>query len=178
MALSPRDGLARCLATGLYLSYIPVRLLDAAAGAWRPGWMHSRRWTGSGLVGTLEGLVLAPLLPGAPLPLGLFLTGAVAVACWACGRAEAAFGVHDDPRIVLDEVVGFWTAIAFLPPKAWVWAAAFVLFRILDATKLPPAGWLERLPGGLGIVADDVGAGLLTNAALRAGLCFVPQFGL
>jgi len=177
------DRLAVLLATGLYLSYIPSQLLGVLAGGgpgpagfW--GWAQGRRWTGAGLLGTLAGLALAPFLPGEPLRLGIFLACAAAAACWLCGRAERAFGVHDDPRIVLDEVVGYWTAIAFLPARWSVWIAALVLFRVLDAAKLPPYGRLDRLPGGLGVVADDVGAGIVANVVLRVWLAFVPCFGL
>ncbi|MDD5628865.1 MAG: phosphatidylglycerophosphatase A [Elusimicrobia bacterium] len=141
-------------------------------------WARGRRWTGAGLLGTFAGLILAPLLPTAPVSFGLFWAGAAGAACWLCGRAEKVFGVHDDPRIVLDEVVGFWTAIAFLPPRLPVWMAAFILFRALDACKLPPWVWLERLPGGLGVVADDVGAGVATNIVLRVLIWLVPWFGL
>ena len=193
------DGAAVCLATGLYLSYIPSTLLGALSRAkffeWAQGrrgvepgraavpaairrCVGERRWTGAGLMGTCEGLFLAPLLPAAPLRFGAFWACAVAASCWLCDRAEKAFGVRDDPRIVLDEVVGFWTAIAFLPPRLPVWMAAFVLFRILDAWKLPPWSWLERLPGGLGVVADDVGAGVAANIGLRVLLRCVPWFGL
>jgi len=173
MALGFADRLTVCLATGLYLSYIPSKL----SGAFRK-YVSEPRWTGAGFVGTCLGLVLTPLLPATPLRFGVFWAGAVAAACWLCGRAEGVFGVHDDPRIVLDEVVGFWTAIAFLPPKPAVWIAGLVLFRVLDTLKLPPYGWLERLPGGLGVVADDVGAGVAANIGLRVLIRCVPWFGL
>ena len=172
------DGAAVCLATGLYLSYIPSTLLGALSRAKLFQWARGRRWTGAGLMGTFEGLVLAPLLPATPLRFCAFWTCAVAASCWLCDRAEKVFGVRDDPRIVLDEVVGFWTAIAFLPPRLPVWMAAFVLFRVFDSWKLPPWSWLERLPGGLGVVADDVGAGVAANIGVRVLLRSVPWFGL
>lgn len=159
------DRLAVLLATGLYLSYIPSKLI----GGQGPAWAQRRRWTGAGFIGALEGLALMPLLPAAPGRLAAFLIAAAALACWLCGRAEKVFGVHDDTRIVLDEVVGFWTTVAFLPRSAsWPWwLVGFVLFRFFDAVKLPPYRWLDRLPGGLGVVADDVGAGIAANIVLR-----------
>jgi len=182
MAVGLANRLAVLLATGLYLSYIPSKFFDAVAraGDVKGFWirMKGRRWTGSGLVGALEGLALVSFLPAQPLKLGAFLAVATATACWVCDRAEKAFGVRDDARIVLDEVVGFWTAVAFLPATSAVWIAGFVLFRLLDAVKLPPYRWLDRLPGGLGVVADDVGAGLAANVVLRALLAFVPGLGL
>lgn len=108
-----------------------------------------------------------PLLPARGWPLAVVLGAATAMACWICSVAEKALGRHDDPRIVLDEVVGFWFAAALLPQTATSWAAAFVLFRAFDSLKLPPYSWLERLPGGIGVVADDVGAGLVANAGVR-----------
>lgn len=84
-----------------------------------------------------------------------------------CTEAEKALGRHDDPRIVLDEVVGYWWAAAFLP-RSWPCAlAAFAAFRVFDSLKPPPARQLERLPGGWGVVADDLGAALLAQLAVR-----------
>lgn len=148
------DRLCVVLATGLGISYIAL----PAKG---------RKWTGAGLLGTVEGLLLWPLLPDSPAAYAAVTAAASALACWICGRAEKALGRHDDPRIVLDEVVGFWAAAAWLP-KTWPAAlAAFVLFRLLDSLKLPPYRWLERLPGGIGVVADDLGAGVFANLGAR-----------
>lgn len=165
--MSAVDAVATALATGLYLSYIPVKILQSLG--------HARgKWTGAGFVGTLEGLALLPLLPATPAPFLAVTAAAIAAACWICGRAEIALGVHDDSRIVLDEVVGFWTTVALLPRTVPILAAGFILFRLLDSVKLPPYRWLERLPGGIGVVADDVGAGLVANILLRAALKAFP----
>ena len=142
------------LATGLGISYIAL----PAAG---------RKWTGAGFLGTIEGLLLWFLLPPAPGPYAAVVSVAAVAACWICGRAAKALGSHDDPRIVLDEVVGFWVAAAGLPHDAAAAGLAFVSFRLFDSVKLPPYRRLERLPGGLGVVADDLGAGLVANLAVR-----------
>ncbi|MEK7381696.1 MAG: phosphatidylglycerophosphatase A [Elusimicrobiota bacterium] len=142
------------LATGLGISYIAL-----PAGG--------RKWTGAGLLGAIEGFVLWFLLPPAPGPYAVVVLAASVASCWICGRADRALGTHDNPRIVLDEVVGFWVAAAGLPRETQVVAAAFVAFRLFDCVKLPPYRWLERLPGGLGVVADDLGAGLVANLAVR-----------
>jgi phosphatidylglycerophosphatase A len=156
------DSLAVLLATGCYLSYIPSKVIGFF-GLDRPG----RKWTGAGFVGTVEGLVIAPFLPTGDAAFSGFLAVSILISCWLCGRAERAMNSHDDPRIVLDEVVGYWTAVAFLPRTVRVLGAAFVLFRLLDSVKLPPYRWLERLPGGWGVVADDVGAAVFANAGVR-----------
>lgn len=150
------SGAAVFLATGGYLSYIPGRLTG-----------RNGKWTGAGLVGTLEGLALLPLMPVSGPGFWTALTAGTALACWICGVAEKALGRHDDPRIVLDEVVGMWAAAAAPPRTAGPMIAAFVLFRFFDAVKLPPYRWLERLPGGLGVVMDDVGAGIVANIGVR-----------
>ena len=74
----------------------------------------------------------------------------------------------------LDEVAGFVVAMAFLPVKLWVVVIAFAIFRLLDILKPPPIDWIERrFKGGIAIVADDVVAGLLTNAVVHLLLLLV-----
>lgn len=153
------DRLSVAVATGFYLSYIPVKL---AGGR--------ERWTGSGLIGTVVGLALLPLLPQAGPASAVFLAAAIGASCWICGIAERVLKRHDDQRIILDEIVGFWTAVAFLPRTPRVLLAAFVLFRIFDAMKIPPVNLLARLPRGYGIVADDIGAGLIANLLIQGAL--------
>lgn len=148
------DRLCVVLATGLGISYI------APAG-------RARKWTGAGFLGTLEGLLLWPLLPRDPAIYAAVVAAVAVAASWACGRAEKALGTHDDPRIVLDEVVGFWVAAAWLPRTWTAGLIAFAFFRLFDSVKLPPYRWLERLPGGAGVVADDLGAGVVANLAAR-----------
>jgi phosphatidylglycerophosphatase A len=67
----------------------------------------------------------------------------------------------------VDEIAGMWVSLLFLPFTAFTAAAAFLLFRVMDVIKPFPAGRLERLPGGLGIVADDLMAGIYANLAVR-----------
>ena len=84
-------------------------------------------------------------------------------------RAEASFG-HDGSPIVLDEVVGQTITLAFLPLTPGIAIAGFFLFRATDIAKAFPAGRAQRLPGGLGVVADDVIAGVWAHLLLRLGL--------
>jgi phosphatidylglycerophosphatase A len=102
------------------------------------------------------------------LALCVLVTG-VAVA--AAGAADRAFGDHDSGRIVVDEVAGyFWTLVAVTERSDLVvLVAGFVLFRIADIVKPPPARAIDRrLPGGIGVVLDDVVAGWWAAAALVA----------
>jgi phosphatidylglycerophosphatase A len=112
-------------------------------------------------------LALWPALPTAPISYAATVAAAIAAACWICGSAERTLGSHDDSRIVLDEVVGYWVAAAWLPRTWTALLLAFVLFRFFDSVKLPPYRWLEKLPGGVGIVMDDVGAAIAANLLAR-----------
>lgn len=156
------DRLWVLLATGLHISYIPVTLTGG------------RKWTGAGFLGTVLGAAFVPVLPEGRTAYAVFLALSVWAACWICGKAERILGGHDDSRIVLDEVVGYWTAIAFLPWTPRVLLAAFVLFRIFDACKLEPYRRLEGLPGGYGVVMDDVGAGVVANLLVRLAIFLKP----
>ncbi len=85
-----------------------------------------------------------------------------AVGVWASGAVARSTGRNDPSIVVIDEVAGQWFAL--FGAVAWDWRsllAAFVLFRVLDIWKPPPIRQAERLHGGVGIVADDVIAGLI-----------------
>ena len=111
--------------------------------------------------------VYAPLpMAGDSLGFILLVAGSLVIGPWACGTLVR----EDDPdpkRAVWDEVAGVWLTCLFLP-KTLPWlAAAFVVFRVLDVLKPWPIRRFERLPGGCGIMADDVAAGLVGAAALN-----------
>ena len=76
---------------------------------------------------------------------------------------------HDSQTIVIDEVAGYLVALVAIPYQfQWPYILlAFVLFRIFDILKPFPLSYLDRIPGGIGIVLDDVGAGLMTNVILH-----------
>jgi phosphatidylglycerophosphatase A len=94
-------------------------------------------------------------------------------ATWAAG-AVATDGKTEDPSIVVvDEVLGQWLALAGASVYNWkTYLAAFALFRLFDIWKPPPVRQLERLPGGIGINADDAMAGLYAALVLWAAGCF------
>lgn len=86
----------------------------------------------------------------------------------AAHRVETFWG-HDSQRIVIDEVIGQMITFSLAGPVRLSWIsiiAGFVLFRIFDIVKPFPIRHLERLPGGAGVIADDVGAGFYALAAL------------
>lgn len=87
---------------------------------------------------------------------------------WLCAATASDLGVHDHPGIVWDEFVGLWVSCIALP-TGWPWLlAAFVLFRFFDILKPWPIRWLDRkVPGGLGIMADDLLAGLFALAVIQ-----------
>lgn len=118
----------------------------------------------SGTFGSAVGLLLwwaIARLGTAAEAIGLVLV--ILVGIWAADRAQAIFRRHDDGRITIDEVAGMLLALLLLPPRAEVAGAAFLLFRLFDIWKPEPARAAERLPGGLGVMADDLVAGLYAN---------------
>jgi phosphatidylglycerophosphatase A len=92
----------------------------------------------------------------------------IAGACWVAGVAEAYLGEHDSGKIVVDEIVGFLTATILLEMTLQRLIVAFFLFRLFDILKPPPARYCDlRVPGGGGVVLDDVVAGIYTNLIVR-----------
>ncbi len=122
-----------------------------------------------GTFGTLAAIPLFLLVSGLPLPAYLLLTLLACVAgVWICGRAARDFGVHDHPAIVWDEIAGFLvTMIAAPAGLLWI-VLGFLLFRVFDILKPWPIGWLDRrVDGGLGIMLDDIVAGVFAAVVLQ-----------
>ncbi len=143
---------------------------------------------GSGLTPVAQGTFgsLAALLPwlllrqlSLPLYVLVLLVG-FAIGVWACDIAGRALGVDDHRSLVWDEFIGQWIALiplllpALLPTRfpTWWWLlAGFVLFRLFDVWKPWPIRWLDRhLKGGMGVMVDDVVAGIFAAIVLAAGL--------
>lgn len=86
----------------------------------------------------------------------------------ASHRAEKMLNEKDSSHIVIDEFAGYGLSVFMLPGTFQFLLAAFLLFRFFDILKPPPVRMIERtLPGGIGIVADDLMAGIYTNLVLR-----------
>lgn len=105
----------------------------------------------------------------------LVLILAFVIGCWACDVASRAIGVPDHRSLVWDEFVGLWIALipAMLAPW-WVILAGFALFRLFDIWKPWPIRWLDRhLKGGVGVMVDDVLAGVFAAVVLGLALVLV-----
>lgn len=149
------DRLALVVATGLGTGYAPVA---------------------SGTFGSLPGLALAWGVASAwgegALAAATVVVALVGVA--AAERAAAIFGEEDPGRVVVDEVAGQMVTLVLVPKTVPLLVLGFLLFRALDVWKPWPARRLEDLPGGSGIMADDLAAGLYANLILQAVVAVAP----
>ena len=148
------NPIVRLVATGLGSGYAPVA----------PGTVGS-------LVCAVLVWFLLPEVTSASGPLAaaavvVSTVAFVAMSVWAADLAERELG-HDSSRIVIDEFAGFLVAVLLLPRSPLIMIVAFLLFRVLDIVKPFPAGRAESLPGGVGVVMDDVVAGIYTNVLIR-----------
>jgi phosphatidylglycerophosphatase A len=146
-------GLILFLSSGTYLGYFPFA---------------------SGTFGTLWGIPLAYWLSGEALWIqGIIILGAVGLAIYVAGEAEKIWLRKDPSRVVIDEIVGYLVAMIGLP---FSWATAllgFLIFRVMDILKPYPIRKIDQsMPGGWGIVLDDVLAGVYTHFLLRLWLHF------
>lgn len=144
----------RCIGSGLYSGKSPVA---------------------PGTAGSLVGLACFIFIPGFS---GWILFSAIVlfffIGVWAATEIEKVEG-HDAGFITIDEVVGMWISLLFLP-SAGLWTAvvpAFLLFRIYDILKPFPAGRSQNLSGGWGVMTDDVFAGIYANLTLQIIFRFI-----
>lgn len=147
--------LALLLATCGYIGHVPIA---------------------SGTFGSAVGLAVFALVraSGSSLAeLGVIVV-LFAVGVWSATEAEHHFGGVDPAPIVIDEVVGMLITLALLPVNLTGAIVGFLLFRALDVFKPWPSGRFERLPGGLGVMADDGMAAIYGNALMRVLMAFAP----
>jgi phosphatidylglycerophosphatase A len=149
--------------------------------------MTSATWTNvtARFVATAGGAGYSPIAPGtcgtavavplayaaATLPLWGFALITVAttiIGIWAADVSDAHWGTHDSGRIVIDEVAGYFVTLLAIDRTDWtLLLLGFVAFRLFDIVKPPPVRWIDKnVPGGAGVVLDDIGAGVLACAAL------------
>lgn len=125
-----------------------------------------------GTMGTVIGVGLYLLLPELDwkIFLGLIITSFI-TGVFLCGYTAKVLNVHDHPGIVWDEIVGYFITM-FMVPKTWIWIlSGFVLFRIFDIWKPWPISLADKhLKGGLGIMLDDVIAGIFALIIIQITL--------
>ena len=142
--------------------------------------MHRQLWINLATLGPVGRIRPAPgtwgslaaLLPAAGMAMAgdWLLEIGVVVACIIGVKAadiyEAHSGKKDASEVVIDELAGQWIALLVIPFDWRWWVTAFLLFRLFDIAKPGPVKMAERLPGGIGVMADDVVAGVLVAALL------------
>jgi phosphatidylglycerophosphatase A len=129
-----------------------------------------------GTVGSAAGLLFYALVwwsQSVYVEVGL-IVALFAIGVWAGTTSERYFGGIDPGPIVLDEVVGMLITLAFIPVGLSGAIAGFLLFRVFDVIKPFPAARLEKLHGGLGVMADDAMAAVYSNLSLRLLLWLMP----
>lgn len=138
--------ITKAFASGLFSGYSPVA---------------------SGTVGSAVGLVFYAIPgfenPYVLLPLSLLV---LVLGIGASNAMEKVYG-EDPSEVTIDEVLGMWISVAFLPKKILVAAFAFFIFRILDIVKPYPARRFDNLHGGAGVMLDDVVSAIYTNLLLQ-----------
>lgn len=125
--------------------------------------------------GTIGSLVALLLFIFIPLQDYIWLAISIImffIGIWVSGTVEKDKG-KDPGIVVIDEFVGQWIALLFLPRILWIFIASFFVFRILDIIKPFPAADLEELDGGIGIMLDDIIVAIYTNMALQLTLIFI-----
>ena len=151
------DRIALAIATGAGVGYAPI-----ASGTW----------------GSLPGVALAWLLAtwAGGWAVAAAAAAFAAAGVWAAGRTARLASSKDPRHVVVDEIAGQLVTLAFLPLTPRVLIAGFLIFRVLDVWKPWPADRLEGLPGGSGIMADDLMAGLYGNLILQAIAAWRPAW--
>lgn len=107
----------------------------------------------------------------------VFCVALTAVSIWVAGESDRVLNEHDSKKNVIDEIPGYLIALIGLPITGPILVVAFFMERVIDIAKIWPANWIERrLPGGWGVVLDDVMAGIYTAALLHAFSYLAPSW--
>ncbi|MDR0645964.1 MAG: phosphatidylglycerophosphatase A [Elusimicrobiota bacterium] len=141
-------------ATGFAISLLPAHILKG----------HKN--TGAGFLGTLLAVPLAVFfMPYFWIWQTIFVLLFILFAVWI--TSKTSFEGHDSPKIVIDEIAGYFAAVAFLPRTVEIIIAAFILFRIFDWLKPFFIKRLDNIKSAWGVVLDDVASGFLANIILQ-----------
>jgi len=128
-----------------------------------------------GTMGTLVAIPLYLLLSRLELwPYLIVVAAGFLLGIYVCDKTSKAPGVHDHSGIVWDEIIGYWITMIAIPAVTWQWIlAGFVLFRFFDIVKPWPVKIADkRVPGGFGIMFDDLLAGLYALACIQISWLF------
>jgi len=128
-----------------------------------------------GTMGTLVAIPLYLLLSRLELwPYLIVVAAGFLLGIYVCDKTSKALGVHDHSGIVWDEIIGYWITMIAIPAVTWQWIlAGFVLFRFFDIVKPWPVKIADkRVPGGFGIMFDDLLAGLYALACIQISWLF------
>ncbi|WP_291984409.1 phosphatidylglycerophosphatase A [Luteitalea sp.] len=133
-----------------------------------------------GTFGSAAGLAVfaAVRAAGGPVVEALTIVLVFLVGAWAATAAETHFGHIDPGPVVIDEVLGMLVTLAFLPVSVTGALVGFVLFRVFDVIKPPPCNSLEALPGGWGVMSDDLMAGVYACVCVRLLAWLAPTWML
>ncbi len=163
------NTILKFFATGGFISYIPTAILK------------NKKNTGAGFLGTLEGVLLYLFfMPQNYLAYAAVLAVFIVFSSYVSDRVNFGDGKKDNPKIVIDEIAGYFLAVAFLPKTGFIALLAFVFFRIFDSSKI---GFIKRTESfgsacgqsfkhkycinGFAVVLDDLAAGLAANLILQ-----------
>ena len=142
-----KKGIAKLIATFFYVGYFPYA---------------------PGTLGTLAAVPLYYIVSRLPnyfyIPFTIIF---IILSVWAAGVVEDIFGEKDPGLIVVDEVSGYLVTMIIIPFSLTNLVIGFFLFRLFDIVKPPPARRAEKLAGGLGVVTDDLMAGVYANMVLQ-----------
>ena len=148
MNTTRKDDIVVFLATGFFTGFLPIM-----PGTWG---------TFAGIPMVIISLRLSWMIQA--VVAAVFIVLAVSIA----ERAEVLFGDRDARPIVIDEMAGFLVTLLWLPLNLMIFCLGFLLFRVFDIVKPPPANFFNnRKKGGLDVVLDDVIAGIYSNLSLQ-----------
>lgn len=143
---------------GVFISTLGgIGFLKPAPGTWGSLLALLVWWPIAGSVGWVSQLLLIAIAAG--------------VGTWIVDWTTKRCGVHDDGAIVIDELAGMWLTMVAMPQCVWAFVLGFALFRLFDIWKPWPVSWADRrVPGGFGVMLDDLLAGVMAAIVLNVTL--------